>query len=268
MTTQLQDEAVSPFLDLADISIRYGDRVAVERVDFALGAEEFVSIIGPSGCGKSTLLHVLAGLKTPARGTITQHGEDVTGTVGKALRAGYVFQDHRLLPWRSVRKNIEVAMKAAGVAQELWAERIERYLALLHVSDFIDAFPMNLSGGQRQRVSIARALAVEPDVVLMDEPFSGLDEVTGRAIRVELDRLRTETQTPTLFVTHSIREALYLSDRVLVLSRGPARKLHEVEVSLPRPRQYGDPRLVALEEELVARVLSVWEDTSQSGDAS
>jgi ABC-type nitrate/sulfonate/bicarbonate transport system ATPase subunit len=189
----------------------------------------------------------------------------VTGDVGKRLRTGYVFQDHRLLPWRTVRRNIEIAMHSAGVPRTEWAGRITKYLALLQVSDHADAWPMNLSGGQRQRVSIARALATEPDLVLMDEPFSGLDEVTGRTIRIELDRMRLASATPTLFVTHSIREALYLSDRILVLSRGPATVLKELVVPLPRPRSYGDPQLAAMEEDLVADVLKVWEPAIESG---
>ncbi|WP_460681585.1 ABC transporter ATP-binding protein [Nesterenkonia populi] len=254
------------FLDLNDITIKYGEKTAVDDVSLSLGAGEFISIIGPSGCGKSTFLNVLAGLQKPAVGSVNLTAQtatsEITETVGKHLRAGYVFQDHRLLPWRTVTSNLEIAMKSAGIPKDEWAGRIDRYLGLLQVKDFAAAWPMNLSGGQRQRVSIARALCVSPDVVLMDEPFSGLDEVTGRTIRVELDKLRTQEQTPTIFVTHSIREALYLSDRVVVLSRGPARVLKEIPVDLPRPRTYGDPRLVQLEEEIVSEVLQVWEAKS------
>ncbi|MGE0217490.1 ABC transporter ATP-binding protein [Mycolicibacterium sp.] len=271
MTVHLESPAETEemdFLDLKDISIAYDGKVAVRGIDLRIGEGEFVSIIGPSGCGKSTLLHVLAGLKQPETGRITYRSADVTAEVGKRLRTGYVFQDHRLLPWRTVRRNIEIAMHSGGVPKSEWAGRITKYLALLQVSDHIDAWPMNLSGGQRQRVSIARALAVEPDLVLMDEPFSGLDEVTGRTIRIELDRMRSASATPTLFVTHSIREALYLSDRILVLSRGPATVLEEVVVPLPRPRQYGDPVLVRMEEELVNDVLKVWEPAAAEGEGS
>jgi len=249
----------APFLQLDDIGISYDSRTAVERIDLTVGESEFVSVIGPSGCGKSTLLHVLSGLNTPQRGSVRLRSADITSEVGAHLRAGYVFQDHRLLPWRTVTQNIEIAMKAAGVPKVEWAQRIQRYLTLLHVADHAQAWPMSLSGGQRQRVSIARALAVDPDMVLMDEPFSGLDEVTGRTIRVQLDALRVTSRTPTIFVTHSIREALYLSDRVLVLSRGPARVLREVVVPLERPRTYGDPRLAELEATLIEQVLDDWE---------
>ena len=252
------------FLDLEGISITYGDKTAVRDIDLRIGENEFVSIIGPSGCGKSTLLHVLAGLKSPATGQITYRANDVTADVGKRLRTGYVFQDHRLLPWRTVRRNIEIAMHSAGIPKTEWDSQIERYLSLLQVREHVDTWPMKLSGGQRQRVSIARALAVRPDLVLMDEPFSGLDEVTGRTIRVELDRMRLTSATPTLFVTHTIREALFLSDRILVLSRGPATVLKEITIDLPRPRAYGDPLLVRLEEELVTEVLEVWEPAAET----
>lgn len=266
MTVHLEPDAATreaDFLGLEGVSISYGTKPAVRDIDLRIGANEFVSIIGPSGCGKSTLLHVLAGLKSPAAGRIRYADSDVTADVGKRLRTGYVFQDHRLLPWRSVRRNIEIAMRSAGVPKAEWDEQIEKYLNLLQVRGFIDRMPMQLSGGQRQRVSIARALAVRPDLMLMDEPFSGLDEVTGRTIRVELDRLRQTAPTPTLFVTHSIREALYLSDRIVVLSRGPATVLKEITVGLPRPRSYGDPVLAQMEEELVDEVLQVWEPSAE-----
>lgn len=256
------------FLELDDIEITYGSYTAVRDIALRMREGELVSIIGPSGCGKSTLLHVFSGLKDPSAGRIKLAGRDVTGNVGSHLRIGYVFQDHRLLPWRTVRENIEIAMRAAEVSRTEWDERTTEYLSLLQVADYVDAWPMNLSGGQRQRVSIARALAVRPDLILMDEPFSGLDEVTARMIRTEIDRLRMRSAQPILFVTHSIREALYLSDRVVVLSRGPATVLRELEVSLPRPRDYADPRLTELEEELVAEVLRVWEPAAAKAGES
>src|SRR5699024_3065630 len=168
-----------------DVSIGYSGKVAVDKVDLSVQPGEFVSIIGPSGCGKSTLLHLLSGLNEPLRGSVSVRGVDSTGSMGAALKVGYAFQDHRLLPWRTVAQNLDIAMKNAGVPQGQWAERRGRYLSLLHVADHEASFPLRLSGGQRQRVSIARAMAVSPDIVLMDEPFSGLDEVTARSIRRE-----------------------------------------------------------------------------------
>lgn len=242
-----------------DVSIGYSGKVAVEKVDLSVHPGEFVSIIGPSGCGKSTLLHLLSGLNEPLRGAVSVRGIDSTGSMGSALKVGYVFQDHRLLPWRTVAQNLDIAMKNAGVPQAEWAGRRSRYLSLLHVADHEASFPLRLSGGQRQRVSIARAMAVSPDVVLMDEPFSGLDEVTARSIRRELDGSRTAEDPATVFVTHSIREALYLSDRVIMLSRGPAHVLREIVVDLPRPRAYDDATIVDLERTIVDEVLEQWE---------
>lgn len=248
-----------PLIQVDDVSIGYTGRVAVDRIDLAVRPNEFVSIIGPSGCGKSTLLHLLSGLIEPVRGSVAVRGIDSTGAIGAALKVGYVFQDHRLLPWRTVAQNLDIAMKNAGVPREEWAGLRSRYLSLLHVADYEHSLPMQLSGGQRQRVSIARALAVRPDVVLMDEPFSGLDEVTARTIRRQLDASRVAEDPATIFVTHSIREALYLSDRVIMLSRGPAHIIKEISVDLPRPRAYDDAQIAALEQAIVAEVLEQWE---------
>lgn len=246
-------------ITVSDVSIGYSGKVAVEKIDLSVQPGEFVSIIGPSGCGKSTLLHLLSGLNEPLRGRVAVRGRDSTGSLGSALKVGYVFQDHRLLPWRTVAQNLDIAMKNADVPQDEWAGRRSRYLSLLHVADHESSFPLRLSGGQRQRVSIARAMAVSPDVVLMDEPFSGLDEVTARTIRRELDGSRTSEDPATIFVTHSIREALYLSDRVIMLSRGPAHVLKEVVVDIPRPRAYDDATILELERTIVDEVLEQWE---------
>jgi ABC-type nitrate/sulfonate/bicarbonate transport system ATPase subunit len=248
-----------PFLELCGVSVRHGERTAVDAIDLVLHPGEFIALIGPSGCGKSSLLHVLAGLAPVAGGELRHEGADATTDLGRRVRVGYVFQDHRLLPWRTVAQNLEIAMKAAGVPKVEWDERIGRYLGMLRVAEYRDSWPMRLSGGQRQRVSIARALAVDPDVILMDEPFSGLDEVTGRAMRQELARLREVSTVPTVFVTHSIREALFLADRVVMLSHGPARVLKEMDVAVARPRRYEDPAITRLEDEVVSDVLREWE---------
>lgn len=261
MTAQMETPMTKtqPLIQVEDVSIGYTGRVAVERIDLSVRPNEFVSIIGPSGCGKSTLLHLLSGLIEPVRGSVAIRGIDSTGSIGAALKVGYVFQDHRLLPWRTVAQNLNIAMKNAGVPRDSWAGLRSRYLSLLHVAEHEDTLPMQLSGGQRQRVSIARALAVCPDVVLMDEPFSGLDEVTARTIRRQLDASRVAEDPATIFVTHSIREALYLSDRVIMLSRGPAHIIKEITVNLPRPRAYDDARIAELEQAIVAEVLEQWE---------
>ncbi|MGH3321516.1 MAG: ABC transporter ATP-binding protein [Streptosporangiaceae bacterium] len=247
-----------PFVKVDSVSLGYGDHVAVQDLSLAVGDGEFVAIIGPSGCGKSTLLHLLAGLQRPLGGSVHLSGRRVTGALATEIRIGYVFQDHRLLPWRTVAQNIVLAMKNAGVPRSEWNDRIDRYLSMLEVSNYRDSWPLKLSGGQRQRVSIARALAIDPALILMDEPFSGLDEVTGRTLRQGLVRLWQDTKVPIVFVTHSIREALFLADRVVVLSRGPARLLREFPVELPRPRVYEDPELAKLESAVVSEVIEEW----------
>jgi len=257
--SNVADGATPPFLDLRGVVIKHGERTAVAGVDLTVAPGEFLALIGPSGCGKSTLLHVLAGLRRAPSGELRLNGSPATADLSDKLRVGYVFQDHRLLPWRTVAQNITIAMKSAGVPKNEWDARVDRYLGMLRVGEFRDSWPMRLSGGQRQRVSIARALAVDPDVVLMDEPFSGLDEVTARAMRLELSRLREVSSVPTVFVTHSIKEALFLADRVVTLSHGPARVLKELPVTLPRPRRYEDPEFGLLEAAVVADVLKEWE---------
>jgi NitT/TauT family transport system ATP-binding protein len=224
----------------------------------AVAHGEFVSILGPSGCGKSTMLNVLAGLLAPTVGSVTIAGQTVNGPRGAAPDLGYVFQDHRLLPWRTVRRNIELTLDAKGVSRREWDERIDRYLTLLKIDRFAKSWPLRLSGGQRQRVSIARALAVEPAMVLMDEPLSTLDEVTGRTMRQELLEVWGRTGTTIVFVTHSVREAIFLSDRIIILSQGPARVLEDYRVPLERPRRYEDPALAQAEAEIVEKVVDHW----------
>lgn len=248
----------TPFISLDNITIGYGDHTAVRDITLTIGSSDFLCLIGPSGCGKSSLLHVVAGLRQARDGSLRLSGKTVDNGLSDQIRVGYVFQDHRLLPWRTVRQNIEIAMKSAGIPRSEWEGRVTRYLSMLQVGQFADSWPLRLSGGQRQRVSIARALAIDPDVVLMDEPFSGLDEVTGRAMRQELVSLWQETQIPIVFVTHSIREALFLADRVVVLSRGPATVVKEITVPVQRPRAYEDPELAELEASVVADVVNEW----------
>jgi NitT/TauT family transport system ATP-binding protein len=215
------------------------ENTAIEDLDMVVGRGEFVAVLGPSGCGKSTLLHVMAGLLRPEAGRIDIGGRPVGGPAdGEAPRIGYVFQDHRLLPWRTVGQNLRTVLRSAGVPPEQIDERIDRYLRMLHIERFRNTWPMRLSGGQRQRVSIARALAIHPAVVLMDEPFSTLDEVTARLMRQQLAQLWQESGQTIVFVTHSIREALFLADRIYILTRGPARVFDRVTVTLDRPRRY------------------------------
>jgi NitT/TauT family transport system ATP-binding protein len=247
------------FIDVRDLKVSYdGQREALSSVDLRVADREFVAILGPSGCGKSTMLQVLSGLLQPVSGTATINGTDVTRADADRPRVGYVFQDHRLLPWRTVEDNIKLVLEAADIPRSEWGSRIDRYLDMLHIGDHRKAWPMQLSGGQRQRVSIARALAIDPAVVLMDEPFSTLDEVTARTMRQQLVELWQESGHAIVFVTHSIREAVFLADRIVILTKGPATVLSEVEVPIARPRVYEDPALTELEGSIVAHVMREW----------
>jgi NitT/TauT family transport system ATP-binding protein len=247
------------FITVDDLHVDYGTgQRAIAGLSMAVGEGEFVAVVGPSGCGKSTLLHVLSGLLTPSSGDVRIKGQPVEAGLAQMPRVGYVFQDHRLLPWRSVAQNLEIVLAAATIPKEEWPTRIDRYLRMLEIERFRDAWPLRLSGGQRQRVSIARALVIDPVVVLMDEPFSTLDEVTARTMRQELLQVWEESRKTVVFVTHSIREALFLADRVIVLSRGPARLLEEMHVPVARPRAYEDPHLTELEARIVERVMGAW----------
>lgn len=260
-------EQAPGFIEVRNLKVSYdGRREALASVDMSVGKSEFVAVLGPSGCGKSTMLHVLSGLLQPVSGTATIAGQDVTVKGSERPRVGYVFQDHRLLPWRTVDQNIELVLAAAGIPRSEWDQRIERYLTMLHIGGYRHSWPMRLSGGQRQRVSIARALAIDPAVVLMDEPFSTLDEVTARVIRQQLVELWQESGHAIVFVTHSIREAVYLADRVVILTKGPATVLTEVEVQIPRPRRYEDSKLTELEASIVEHVMREW--GYENGDGS
>lgn len=208
---------------------------------------EFVCLLGPSGCGKSTTLNILVGLADPDSGQIY-----VDGTASyRQARYGYVFQRPRLLAWRTVRENITFALKYFGVPSSRWPERVDRYLRLVGLDQFAEEYPHALSGGMQQRVAIARALAVEPDILLMDEPFSNLDELTARRLRRELLRIWSQERKTVLFVTHNALEAVYLADRVYLLSPRPATVFREVTVGVPRPRDSEDPRLLQLYKEIV-----------------
>lgn len=250
----------SDYIRIEGLHVSYdGVTPAVSDLNMQVAEGDFVAVLGPSGCGKSTLLHAIAGVVQPQSGIIEVAGQQVGGVrSGKSVPIGYVFQDHRLLPWRTVAQNIAIVLRAARVPEGEIDERIDRYLGMLHISDYRDTWPLRLSGGQRQRVSIARALAVQPTVILMDEPFSTLDEVTARVMRQQLAELWQESGHTIVFVTHSIREAIFLANRIFILTRGPARVFDEVHIPMARPRRYEAPELTELEAQIVEHVMDEW----------
>jgi NitT/TauT family transport system ATP-binding protein len=225
-------------IELGDVSktFRLGrgrDVVAVERFSLGVSPGEFVVLIGPSGCGKSTVLRVIASLETPTSGVVSVGGASPSD-LARSHRLGVAFQDHALLPWSSVWNNIALPYRLAGRAVD--AERVRELITLVGLDGFEHARPRQLSGGMRQRVSIARALVLSPDVLLLDEPFGALDAVTRRRLNFELQRVWMADPVTTVLVTHDVDEALLLADRVVVMSSRPGRVRAIVDAPFGRPR--------------------------------
>jgi len=219
----------------------------LDRVSLQVGEGKFVSIVGPSGCGKSTLLNIIAGIESYDSGLVTvstREGADARP------RIAYVFQSPRLLNWLTVEGNIHFVLEAQGVSRRLWAELVSRHLEMVGLSGQEKNYPLNLSGGMQQRVAIARALAIEPDILLMDEPFSHLDAITARKMRFDLMGILARAKPTILFVTHDLTEAVFLSDRIYMMKTRPARIFKEVSVDFPRPRQPEDSAVLDLEKTL------------------
>ena len=223
---------VPSLIELRGIGKTYANgTAALAGVDAAVREGGFVSLVGPSGCGKSTLLRIVAGLIAPDAGTLSW-----PATGRRPSDIGFVFQDATLMPWARVAENVYLPLKLAGVPKEKASPRIMAALARVGLADFANAFPRELSGGMKMRVSIARALVTEPPVLLMDEPFAALDEFTREKLDDDLLALWREQRFTTVFVTHSIYESVYLSERILVMGARPGRVLADIAVDAPYPR--------------------------------
>ena len=218
-------------------------RAALAAVDLDIEAGEFVAVVGPSGCGKSTLLDLVAGHARPTTGSVTVGGASIEGPGSDRM---LVFQDHALFPWLTVRENVEFGLRSASVDASRRSVTAAEWIARVGLADAAALRPHELSGGMRQRAALARAFALAPQVLLMDEPFSALDAPSRDRLHVELQGLWRETGTTIIFVTHNVREAVVLGDRVVVMSSGPGRVIADVPVSLSRPRVVESRRVVDL----------------------
>ena len=227
----------APVVALRGITKRFASGLqALGGVDLSVARGEFVSLLGPSGCGKSTLLRIVAGLTAPSTGSCDVHVGDAGAGSAPAGRIGFVFQDPTLMPWSTVARNVELPFRIAGRVGAAERDRVAAALRAVGLAGFENSYPHQLSGGMRMRVSIARALVTGPDLLLLDEPFAALDEITRQALNDDLLRL-WETHRPTiLFVTHSVFESVYLASRIAVMRRRPGRIVTDLPVLLPRPR--------------------------------
>lgn len=223
-----------------------GRFLVLDEIDVDVEKGSFVSLLGPSGCGKSTLMNVIAGLVEQESGTMRRDGEDVTPS---DLSLGYIFQEPRLLDWKTVAENIEFALEARGVPESKWDKRVAHYLEMVGLADDSDNYPTRLSGGMKQRVAIARALATEPEILLMDEPFSSLDEITARDLRQELLDIWNDQEKTIIFVTHDINEAVFLSDYIYMMNTD-GKMFARRDIGIDRPRNYDDPEIAKREAEL------------------
>jgi NitT/TauT family transport system ATP-binding protein len=242
-------QASGEAIELRNLGVRYGDLEVMHDLDASVAPGEFVCVIGPSGCGKSTLLNVLAGFVSPSVGEVRIGGRPVRGP---DVSRSVVFQSSEaLFPWLRVRQNVAFGPRMRRLPRQRRVELVQRYLNLVGLAHCAGRFPHELSGGMRQRVQIARVLANEPRVVLMDEPFGALDAQTREVMQSELDRIWRETRPTIVFITHDLQEAILLADRIFVMTAGPGARFKTVRsVDLPRPRDLDAPAVTQLHAEL------------------
>jgi NitT/TauT family transport system ATP-binding protein len=238
-------------VEISGLSKWFGELEALRSINVAVEQGEFIAVVGPSGCGKTTFLRIVAGLEPATAGTILLDGAPLAGP---GSDRGFVFQNDSLLPWRTVLANALIGPEVAGRVGETERKRTLGLLQLVGLGGFEQYYPRQLSGGMRQRVNLARALAIDPDVLLMDEPFASLDAQTREIMQTELLRIWEQGRKTVLFVTHQIDEAVFLSDRVLVFARRPGRLQESIEIKLPRPRALALKRTP----EFIAYVDRIW----------
>ena len=222
----------------------------LQDVSLTIDEGEFVCLVGPSGCGKSTLIHLIAGLELPSSGRVLVDGVPVTGPG----YCGLVFQEAALFPWLTVRGNVEFGLRMVGMPPSRRREKAAEYLKMVHLSRFADFYPYQLSGGMKQRVAIARALVMNPKLLLMDEPFAALDAQTRRLLHEELLEIWQETGKTIFFVTHNVREATVLADKVFTISARPGRIKKGYAIHLPRPRRESDPHLIVIQQRILLNI--------------
>ncbi len=225
--------------------------VALADINLEIEEKEFICLVGPSGCGKTTLLRIIAGLEKPTSGDVRLDGVPIAGP---DPQRGMVFQEYSLFPWKSVIDNIAFGLEMKGLSRQERREIAEEYLDIVNLEQFRDAYPHELSGEMRQRVAIARALANNPRVLLMDEPFGALDAQTRNVMQKELLEIWEETKKTVVFVTHSVDEAVYLADRIVVLSPRPGKIEEVIDVNLPRPRDRTEPVFADLRKYILKRM--------------
>lgn len=261
----MEQETGSIQICVRDMSVSFQDNKgnevkALTHVDLDINKSEFVSLVGPSGCGKTTLLRTIADLQEPTEGTVR-----IDGMTPKEIRMqqkfGIVFQSPVLFEWRTVRENVELPLEIKRFSREKRKEEADKMLEMVGLQDFAGHFPGQLSGGMQQRVNIARALAIRPEILLMDEPFSALDEFTKEKLHEDLLRIWRKTKKTIVFVTHNIAEAVFLSDKVCVMSPHPGRLSAVIDIDIPRPRAV-EAKTTPKFTELVARVRNSFEGGS------
>jgi NitT/TauT family transport system ATP-binding protein len=241
--------------------VQKGQRVQVLRdVNFSIEDGEFVCVIGPSGCGKSTLISLIAGLEFPDTGEVFVDSKRIEGPSRDRL---VVFQEAALFPWLTVIENVEFGLKIAGVAAQERREKALESIKSVHLSRFVNAYPHQLSGGMRQRAAIARALVMDPKILLMDEPFAALDAQTRQMLQEELQEIQQKTKKTVLFVTHNVREATFFSDRVFEMTARPATIKHEYPIHISRPRREQDPALLGVQTKIMGSLKAEIEKVAQ-----